>query len=304
MEDPRPLISIVICCHNRVDYLPKALDSALKQTYPNTEIVLYDDGSTDETPQLAASYRDQINYVRNENTGIAVARTKSCLHAKGDYIAFLDDDDIMPPDRLATLFQALQEHPDARFAVGDLAIIDQYGKIVRSPVIDQTAPQIFADGLEAVLWPKVPATVHTTLFRRSDGENIGWFDGSFDGAGEDKDFFCRLAEGNEIVYVPQIVSLYRRGHESLTNQPAPKVLLAQARIFGNYLGHPDLNPSLRKRVKSRLRYTLKELDQYRSDMNVELIFGHYMRLLTFGDKASVQWYRFKQLVKKILHPLT
>jgi len=299
MESPLPLVSIIVCCYNRADMLPKTLESALAQNYPNTEIILYDDGSTDHTPELAAAYADRITYIRDTNRGIAVARTRACEAASGEFIAFLDDDDLMPPARISSLYAALAKHPDAKFAVGEIALIDQNDEIVSSPALESRTETVFADGHEAVLWPHVPATVHTTLFRRRDGEAIGWFDPDYDGAGEDKDFFARLGRGGSIVYIAEVVSLYRRGHSSLTGDGL-KVLSAQLQLFDAALGQNGLTSEFRARLYFRLRMALQRLLQFPPSDRQALRFNVYAASLPVSEKLALLWYRAKQAVKHLL----
>ncbi len=93
------------------------------------EIIVFDDGSEDETAELMSNYSDKISYHYQPNQGIAVARSNACRLANGEYIAFLDDDDLIPAERINILMAALKKHPQAIFAVGDLEIIDNSGKL-------------------------------------------------------------------------------------------------------------------------------------------------------------------------------
>jgi len=295
----RPLVSIIICCYNRASMLPATIESALAQDYPNTEIVLYDDGSTDDTPALAASYAQQVRYIQDTNHGVAVARTRACEASRGELIAFLDDDDLMPATRITSLYAALQRHPDAKFAVGEIALIDQQGDVFSYPDISDRKEQLFSDGFAAVLWPHVPATVHTTLFRRRDGEAIGWFDRAYDGAGEDKDFFARLGRGHALVYVPEVVSLYRRGHASLTGANK-KVLQAQLQLFSRALSDPQASELLTRRLQTRIRITLQKVLSLKRSDRCEIDFKQSIRLLSLRERALLRYHQVRQFIKGIL----
>ena len=118
-----PLVSIIICCYNRAHLLPQTMASVFAQAYKPVEIVVVDDGSTDNTQEVMASYGNKIRYKRQENQGIASARTTGCRLARGELIAFQDDDDPMRPDRIGVLYEALRQETSAVMAVGDLAII-------------------------------------------------------------------------------------------------------------------------------------------------------------------------------------
>ena len=86
------LVSVVIPCYNQAHFLGEAIESVLAQTYPHLEIVVVDDGSTDNTGEVAARYPG-VRYVRQENQGLAAARNTGLRHSSGDYLVFLDADD-------------------------------------------------------------------------------------------------------------------------------------------------------------------------------------------------------------------
>jgi len=245
------------------------MDSVFSQNYKPVEIVVLDDGSTDGTDELMASYGDRVRYQWQKNQGIAVARTNACLLAKGEFIAFLDDDDLMPPDRLVVLYDAMCRHPASVLAVGDWMVIDGEGRQTGARWLPEgrlakDEPLLIEDGYSAVLWPTVAATPHTTLFRRADGKRIGWFDDHFLYASEDKDFFARLAHLGPIVYVPEIVSYYRRGHASLTAQ-AIRLEYGSLFMFKKHLEMAGSNhEALRQRLRSRISMALKRIASYRS----------------------------------------
>jgi len=223
----QPLVSIVICCYNRAHLLAQTMASVFAQEYDPVEIIVVDDGSTDNTPELMASYGQKIRYYWQENQGVAITRTNACRLAKGEFIAFQDDDDLMPPDRIVRLYEALCKYPSAVLAVGDWEEIDGEGELIGRRTrfnvhVDNEETVLIKDGYRAILWPELTPTPHTTLFRRIDGERIGWFDTRFFHACEDTDFFARCAQLGPIVYVPKIVSFYRRQQGSLSSN---KILL-------------------------------------------------------------------------------
>ena len=275
------------------------LASAMDQTYPNTEIVVYDDGSTDDTAEVLAPHLKTIIYQKNENVGISRARTNAAQLASGEFIAFLDDDDLMPPDRLSRQYARLLDYPDAVFSVGEIALIDQTNQIYSSPELGNRQLTLYEDGYEAVMWPHVPATVHTTLFRRKDGESIGWFDASFDGAGEDKDFYARLGRLGPVIYEPHIVSLYRQGHESLTNNTA-KVARAQLRLFATALGSGLKSPAFQERMYHRLTLTLESLAKLPACEEITVLHDQYKPLLTPRYRRRLALTRYKQALKRLL----
>lgn len=112
------LVSIVIPTFNRARYLRDALDSVFGQTVRNFEVVLIDDGSTDDTKDVIKQYGSEIRYFYQENSGRSVARNRGLAEARGEYIAFLDSDDIWYPDHLQRQFDYLDRHSDTVFLHG------------------------------------------------------------------------------------------------------------------------------------------------------------------------------------------
>ncbi len=95
-----PLISVIIAAYNYGRYLREAIDSAIVQTYPSTEIIVINDGSTDDTEKIAQSYGAKIRYFYQEHQGLASPKNRGVTLAQGEYIAFLDADDVWPENRL------------------------------------------------------------------------------------------------------------------------------------------------------------------------------------------------------------
>ena len=258
-----PLVSIVICCYNRADLLTHTLESALNQYYRPVEIIVLDDGSTDDTQELMKNYSGKIRYYWQENSGIAVTRTAACKLAKGEYIAFLDDDDLMSEDRICQLYDALRLHPSAVLAFGDWADIDKDGNLTGEQSnfkisTNKLDPLLIKDGYRTILWSEALPLPHTSMFRREHGERIGWFDTSFNVC-EDADFFARCSQLGPIVYVPKIVSYYRRGHESLSSADNLRFYGMQLLYSKHLRLMKDEQIELKKRLQQNLFSTLKNL---------------------------------------------
>lgn len=134
----QPLVSIVIPVYNGSNYLAEAIDSALAQTYPNCEVVVINDGSTDggATEAVALQYGDRIRYFAKENGGVASALNKGIEMMRGEYFSWLSHDDLYTPDKVAHAVEALQTVPDPlrTIVVCDLDLIDASGKLIYRPV--------------------------------------------------------------------------------------------------------------------------------------------------------------------------
>ncbi|MFQ5964651.1 MAG: glycosyltransferase family 2 protein [Candidatus Scalinduaceae bacterium] len=301
-----PLVSIIVCCYNRRHLLEQTMESIFSQQYKPVEIVVLDDGSTDDTPKLMQSYGERIRYYRQENQGVSSARTAACRLAKGEYIAFQDDDDLMPPDRIIQLYRELKHYPSAVLAVGDWEAIDMGGNLTGQRTrfnihVDGEEPVLIKDGYRAVLWPEITPTPHTTLFRRIDGERIGWFDTRFFNAVEDTDFFARLGQLGQIVYVPKIVSYYRKGHSQMMGKNA-FLIYNRFLLFEKHLKSINTEQrDLRKRLQVRILNTLKGIAFIQSNTTTvhDRNSGNYidkgLSLLNIKGRIAYKWYTLLRL---------
>src|SRR5918993_3738999 len=113
-----PLVTVVIPCYNQAHFLTEAIESVLSQSYPNFEVVVVDDGSTDDTSEVASRYPQKVRLIRQENRGLAGARNTGIGHARGEYLVFLDADDRLLPKALEVGIEQLEAHPECAFVSG------------------------------------------------------------------------------------------------------------------------------------------------------------------------------------------
>ncbi len=123
--------SVVIAVYNGARTLRRAIDSILAQTYPAREIIVVDDGSTDASFEIAASYGPPVRLLRQENRGAALARNTGVQAASGNWVAFLDADDYYYPQRLELAAAALERFPEADFVTADFEYRDEAGRLLR-----------------------------------------------------------------------------------------------------------------------------------------------------------------------------
>jgi len=122
----RKLISIILPFYNAAEYLRQSLESAVEQSYKNWELLLINDGSTDQSKAIALSFDDsRICYFEQENKGVSAARNVGLAHMKGDYFCFLDADDVFPIHSLETRYNLLKNNPSLTFADGIVKKFDQ-----------------------------------------------------------------------------------------------------------------------------------------------------------------------------------
>lgn len=124
-------VSVIIPTYNRAHLICEAIDSVINQTYQDFEIIVVDDGSTDETSEVLKKYRDEIIYVKQENKGPGAARNRGLAHAEGSYIAFLDSDDIWFNYKLELQMAIMEKLSQIGFLCSDFCILKDSGKSVR-----------------------------------------------------------------------------------------------------------------------------------------------------------------------------
>jgi glycosyltransferase involved in cell wall biosynthesis len=129
----RPLVSVLVTAFNLGRFLGRALDSALEQSLSpeQVEIVVVDDGSTDETPAVLASYGSRVHVIRQENRGVDMAVDRGLRELTGEFISLLDADDIWPADKLARQVEFLQANPAVGLVHGDMTVIDAHEAILK-----------------------------------------------------------------------------------------------------------------------------------------------------------------------------
>jgi glycosyltransferase involved in cell wall biosynthesis len=199
------VISVLIPTYNCGPYLRDSLDSILGQTLPPGEVIVVDDGSTDETPDVLASYGDCIRVVPGRHEGLPAARNLCLQHARGEWIAFHDADDVARPDRLARHRAFLAETPDfdAVFANGER--MDGAGRVVRVEHVQRAVGQ----RLDArVLFEGFPIYFQGALVPRHAFEAAGEFDAQLR-VQPDIDYAYRLFAHCRAGFVDEVVFDYR-----------------------------------------------------------------------------------------------
>jgi glycosyltransferase involved in cell wall biosynthesis len=122
-----PRVTVVIPTYNRAEYLPAAIDSVQRQTLSDVEIIVVDDGSTDKTAELMAAPPPNVRYVRLEHGGLGYARNAGMRRARGEYIAFLDSDDLYYPYKLELQVRLLDSHPEIPMVYTEFSSFDDRG---------------------------------------------------------------------------------------------------------------------------------------------------------------------------------
>jgi hypothetical protein len=201
---PNPLVSVVIPTFNQASYLAEAIDSVLGQTYRHLETIVVDDGSTDRTPDVIASYGDRVTAFRQDNRGAANALNAGIRAARGDMICWLSSDDAYLPTKVERQVEALVSAPDAGMCCTGWETMDATGAILkRYP----EPPWVHADPVVSIFW-RNPINGTTVMIPRPVFDELGLFDEGLR-ADVDGDMWLRIATRRAIVTVPEILARYR-----------------------------------------------------------------------------------------------
>ncbi len=207
-----PLISILIPCHNAAPWLGQTLESALAQTWPSTDIIVVDDGSSDDSAGIARAHAARgVRLVMQDNRGAAAARNRALREARGDFFQFLDADDLISPDKISAQLARLAACP-----AGTVASC-AWGRFTTDPAsarfVDDAVCRDFAPVDFLILAARTGAMMHPSawLVPRTVAEQAGPWDESLT-LNDDGEYFCRvLLAGAGIAFTPGPRSYYRSG---------------------------------------------------------------------------------------------
>jgi tetratricopeptide (TPR) repeat protein len=233
-RDSLDRVSVIIPTHNRSGQLRVAIESALAQTYPNVEIIVVDDGSTDDTATLMEEYAERVIYLRQANQDVAAARNTGIQAASGEYLTFLDDDDRILPTKIERQVQVLTSHPRAGLVHCRFYHMDEDGNLL-SKVGPLPAGAVLKELLcRNFIWVGAP------LIRRQCLERVGLFDEDIPAICADWDMWLRIAQaGHPFACVQEPLGVYRvqRGSMLANVATLEQAILA---VFDKVFANPQL----------------------------------------------------------------
>ncbi len=199
-------VSVIIPTYNYGRFLREAIDSALAQTYRPIEVIVVDDGSTDDTPQVLAAYGERIRVIRQDNRGAGAARNRGTAAAKGDYLAFLDSDDILKPQSLEREIARFVADPSLGLVHCAAESVDGDGKLL----------SVSLNGMEGWLATELLRLDREVIGTPGSGimvpkqvaAEIGGYDESLQPS-EDWDFCYRIAVRYRVGYIREPLLTYR-----------------------------------------------------------------------------------------------
>jgi glycosyltransferase involved in cell wall biosynthesis len=299
----KKLVSVIIPCFNAQRWLAEAIDSCLNQTYPHLEIIVVDDGSTDKSLQIIKSYQDQITWVTGLNRGGNYARNKGFALSKGEYIQYLDADDYILPDKIASQVEVLEKMG------GDVAYGDwRYEKHLPDGTsyleeVEVCGPK--QDFLESLLSNDRWVPLVGLLFTREAVINKGVWDEKLKAA-QDRDFLITIAiNDGKFVYQSGCHSIYRR-HGDITVSTSCR------------LRWLNCHSQVMEKAEKKLSQLGKLWPNYRQalatayfDFSRDYLYGNfpdidhnkYLRFMQSVDKALAVFPKFKSSSRNTFHYL-
>ena len=292
-QSANSIISVIITCFNHGRFLSKAIDSLLSQTFRAVEIIVVDDGSTDNTKEVVGSY-PSVRYVFQSNAGVSAARNAGIDHSCGDYILFLDADDWLLENGLFANYQLLSNNQEAAFVSGAYKVL----KETTGEIIEVTT-EVMENHFLRLLEFNYISMIATVLFRRKVLDEFR-FDTSLK-ACEDYDLYLRIARKYPVLHHTEFIALYYF-HEQNMSYDTLKMMNFAIEVVKRqepYLTNDEERKSFKKGIKDWRYYYSK------------VIYGKYLQAVQKNNtnkKKEMQalWTNSKSLyfrffVKKVFN---
>ena len=274
-----PKVTIYILNYNYIKYVAKAIESALSQTYKNLEILVIDDGSTDDSLEIIHKYSDRLQIIEQNNVGLVKSIIKAFSIAEGDYVVRLDADDWLDPKCIEELVEKISKNKNAALAFPDYYEVDEFEQIIR-----RIKRHDFSGNVSMY---DQPAHGACTLTRKEHYFEVGGHDENFmcqDGV----DIWLSLTEKYDVVNVSKPLFFYRKHSQSLTVNE-DKILSTRSDI---YKSHAE-----KRGYKKGLSYAF-------IPVRSQKLNGVEYTLTKLGDKKVIEWVvekaRKSNLVSKII----
>lgn len=252
-----PLVSVIVPCYNYATYVAEALRSVLAQDYANFELIVVDDGSTDNSAQVISqvlaeevgrSLVRRVEFIRQSNAGVSAALNAGLSVARGVYVATFDADDVMPAGRLSVQMAYLQAHPEVGCLGGRTLRVDECGQLApRKNKKELVQRYSFAEALAAAL----VVGGNIAVYRRDAMDLVGGYDPAI----KIQDFQMTLKvahAGYFIDVLPDVVTFYRKHAGSLSSNYKAEYRYGLD-VIAPYAGHPEYESAKVRLITKALR---------------------------------------------------
>ncbi len=244
-----PFFSVIIPTYNRADKVVRAVKSVLAQTWQDYEIVVIDDGSTDNTADALKPFEQQIRYFYTPNGGVAAARNYGIAQSKGQYLAFLDADDRWLPEMLDRAAQEAQSHPSVGLLCSGAQYVDENGHTLWTVVPQPDLKNAYRALLHANFVITSGAVVQKSCL-----DTIEKFDATLHPC-EDWDLWIRLVRNHRVQTIPGAWVLYEYSGESKLTSNYQRWLESHDRVLEKaFAADPSLNRRDKRSIRASLSY--------------------------------------------------
>ena len=293
-----PSVTAVIPAYNAERLIARCLDSILAQTVPVAEIIVIDDGSTDQTLAVASAYPHPVRCFTRENLGLSHARNTGIRAARTEWIAFLDADDTWKPAKIERQLLAAEQHPEAGVFYTDASVTTPEGAVLGRYLEGKDAATgwVFDRLLSSVF-----ALPSTLMIRRSTLMEAGLFREDLKRA-EDYDLLLRLARLSQFQLVPEELTLYERQENSLSRN-SREMSLAEVSILDSLMRR-GLTPTQLRSVRRRLATNFFELAYASRHTDRQKSLHWAWRSIKTYPYASRNWTMLaKSAARFLIHPV-
>lgn len=286
-----PLVSVITASYNRSHYLPQTIESVLKQTYGNLEYILVDDGSTDDTKDVIKPYQEdrRFRYYFQANQGQSVARSFGLRVSKGEFLCFLDSDNLWEQDKIENQIEIFESHPDWDIVYGDIQHIDEGGNPLDIPNMKRHSGQI----TEKLLFDNF-VTFNTAMFRRECYLELGGLDETIRRA-DDYEFWLRYSTRFEFRYIPKVYAKYRVMRDQISANKEARLEANRQIIEKFFEQYPEFSTDqIRKNTWCHF-YTRR--GRYRAMSSLySQAFRDYFKAMTYNPVSKTPWRAFFRLI--------
>lgn len=290
MKDDHCSISVIIPTYNRAELIREALQSVFSQTFQNFEVIVVDNGSTDHTGDVVAQFGNRVRTVLTGRSSIGSARNEAIRRATGDYLAFLDNDDLWKPEKLERHLKFAQDHPDCVLTYTDALQFSNQGEDPKSfagrfPAISNPA-HIFGPMITEYA---IPLT-STVMIKASFLQKTGLLFPVEVGVIEDLDLFLRiLMAGGKFAYLPEPLTM-RRMHDSNFSSDNGR-RFRQRKVLYSYLLHKSptrYKPEQRAALKAGLKdATFRAAESDWEELNFASARKGFFESLAFDKRGAL-----------------
>lgn len=279
-QDPEPriimkLVSIIIPAYNKAELTVKTVESVLAQTYSNIEIIVVDDGSKDNTEELMRPYADQgkIRYIKKENGGACSARNVGIHEAKGDYLGFLDCDDLYMPEKVSRSVEYLEKNREAGLVHNPSYLVDNDEKIIGTYfyLLSFSEGTVFE---KLITWPFICNS--TVIARKECFDKVGSFDESIF-MPADWEMWLRISKSYGIGFIREFLTKYRKESRYIIKNLEKRMEEEVYVIDKTLEGYSDRFGKIRRKALANAYFrnangflSIKEFEKALEDINLSI----------------------------------